>query len=166
MTSTDPHGDAHNLYILYVGVIDLVWKILAAVLLVSIAVGVVVERAVTGIQTCTIADVRSGAFGGGSVAVVGTIVDADSNRFILSDDTGRAELSTCPLWYKVVNLHTGDKVTVVGEVINTTTMNRDCDLILSVYKVFTDDGVIVIRGRPGKPPWFNSPAPSQPPSNY
>jgi len=157
---------SRNPYILYAGVIDLVWKILAAVFLVSIAVGVVVERAVTGIQTRTIADVHTCATDGGTVAVVGTIVYADSNRFILSDETGKAELSTCPLWYKVVHLYKGEKVTVVGEVMNTPTMNQDCDLLLCVYKVFTDDGVIVIRGRPGKPPWFDSPAPSQPTSNY
>lgn len=129
------------------------WKVLAAVLLVVIGAGVFVEHAVTNVQIRTIADVQSAATRG-TVALRGSIIFARDNRFILDDGTGKVELSTCPLWYKRVLLHEGDRVTVVGEVMSNPSFSSKCDFVLSVYKVFRGGEVIQVRRGPGKPPWM------------
>lgn len=130
------------------------WKVLAAVFLVVIGAGVFVEHAVTNVQIRTIADVRSAATRGGTVAMRGSIILARDNRFVLDDGTGMVELSTCPLWYKRVPLHEGDRVTVVGEVMSNPSFSSKCDFVLSVYKVFRGGEVIQVRRGPGKPPWM------------
>ncbi|MDP2975927.1 MAG: hypothetical protein Q8N45_06890, partial [Anaerolineales bacterium] len=35
---------------------------------------------------------------------------ANNNAFMLNDGTGTVELSTCPIWYKRIDLHEGDEV--------------------------------------------------------
>jgi len=134
---------------------QVLWKLLAVVLLIALAVGVVVEHAVTNVQIRTIADARSAATKGGTVALQGIITFARDNRFILEDGTGRVELCTCPLWYKRVPLHEGDRVTAVGEVMSNPSFSTRCDFVLSVYKVFRGGEVIQVRGGPGKPPWLS-----------
>ena len=129
------------------------WRAIIILTLVALAVGIFVEHTLTDVQIRTIASARSADVQGGTVAIEGTIVYAKNNRFILQDDTGRAELTTCPLWYKRVNLHEGDKVIAVGEVLTNPPLSRNCDFVLSTYKVFRGREVIEIRRGPGKPPW-------------
>lgn len=138
----------------------MIWRILAAVLIVSAAVGVVVERAVTNTQIRTIADVRSSSKAeGGTVALRGVITFAEDNRFILDDTSGKVELSTCPVWYRRIELREGDRVTVIGQVMSNPSLSSRCDFVLSVYKVFRGGEVIQVRRRPGKPPWITYRAP-------
>ena len=132
------------------------WKLLAAAVLVAIAVAIVVEHAVTNTQIRTIADVRSSNTIGGTVALQGTITFASDNRFILDDGTGKAELATCPLWYKRVGFHKGDYITVVGQVMSNPSLSLKCDFVISVYKAFRGNEVIEVRRQPGKPPWIES----------
>jgi len=131
----------------------MLWQVLAVVLLVAAAVGVVVERAVTKTQIRTIADVRSSHAEGGTAALQGTITFAENNRFVLQDGTGRIELSTCPVWYKRISLHEGEHVTVVGQVMRNQSLSAESDFVLSVYKVYRGSEVLEVRRSPGKPPW-------------
>lgn len=131
----------------------MLWRALAIVTLLTIAVGVFVEHTLTSVQIRTIASARSADVTGGTVAIEGTITYAKNNRFIVKDSTGAVELSTCPLWYKRVNLHEGDKVIVVGEVLSNPPRARKCDFVMSTYKIFRDNDIIEVRRGPGKPPW-------------
>jgi len=128
-------------------------KFSVVIIAVAVAAGVVVERVLTNVEIRTIADVRSSDTTGGTVAVRGRIVYASRNQFILSDGTGRIELSTCPLWYKQVRLYEDDEVVVVGQVMDNPSLTTRSDFVLSVYKIFHRGKVIEIRKRPGKPPW-------------
>lgn len=131
----------------------MLWRTLAIVILLTIAVGVFVEHTLTNVQIRTIASARSADVTGGTVAIEGTVTYAKNNRFVVQDGTGRAELTTCPLWYKRINLHEGDKVVVVGEVLNNPPLARNCDFVMSTYKIFRDKDIIEVRRGPGKPPW-------------
>ena len=141
------------------GVYGVVWKVLAVVLLVAVGVGLVVERAVTNIQVRTIADVRSSNTRGGTVVLQGTIVFADENRFVLDDGTGKVELSTCPVWYKRIDLYKGDRARVMGQVMGNPSFSTQSDFVVSVHKVFHGGRVIRVRTWPGKPPWTSYRAP-------
>jgi hypothetical protein len=131
----------------------MLWKVIVVVLCVAVAVGIVVEHAVTNTQIRTIADVRSSDTGGGSVALRGKIVFAKENTFVLQDATGRVELSTCPTWYKRIWMNEGDQVTVIGQVMNNPPMITRSEFVLSVYKILRGHEDIEVRERPGKPPW-------------
>ena len=126
---------------------------------VAITAGVFVERAITNTQIRTIADVQSSHVEGGTVALRGTITFAENNRFILDDGTGQVELSTCPVWYRRIDLHDGDRIVVVGQLMSNPSLSLRCDFVLSVYKVFRNHEVIQVRRRPGKPPWAFCPSP-------
>lgn len=129
------------------------WKFFLIVLFLAVAVGIVVDHTVTDTQIRTISDARSSNTQGGTVVLQGIITYAEDNTFILDDGTGKAELSTCPVWYKRIDLRNGDYVTVVGQVMNNPSLSMNCNFVLSVYKVFRDREVIQVRIRPGKPPW-------------
>lgn len=131
-----------------------VMRILLISIALAAAAGIVVERTFTNTQIRTIDDVRSDV-AGGTVAVRGTITYADENFFILDDGTGKAALSTCPVWYKRITLPRGEQVTVVGEAMRNPSLRSDCDVVLSVYKILRDDQVILVRRGPGKPPWID-----------
>lgn len=131
----------------------MVWKVLIVVLLVAIAVGIVVQHVVTETQTRTIAEVRSRRTTEGIVALQGTITFASANTFILDDGTGRVELSTCPIWFKRIDLQVGDHVIAIGEVMRNRSYATKSDFVLSTHKVLKGGAVIQVRGRPGKPPW-------------
>ena len=137
------------------------WRISIIILLITMAVAIIVEHVFTNTQIRTIKNVISSDTVGGTVAIKGEIVYAEENRFILNDGTGMAELATCPVWYKRVNLYEGDRVTVVGQVMNNPSMLTRCDFVLSVYKVFKGGEVIQVRSQPGKPPWTSYPAPGE-----
>jgi uncharacterized protein YdeI (BOF family) len=123
----------------------------------AIAVGYFVEHALSNEQLRTIADVRTSSGSSGIVAISGTITEAHENRFVMKDGTGTAELYTCPEWYRVIDLQRGDKVVVTGEVVRHA--SPGCDFILSVFKISHDGDTIVLRDRPGTPPWIrNKPA--------
>ena len=138
------------------------WRIPLAVILVALLACLVVQRAVMERQIWTIADIRAADTSGGTVVVKGRIIDASDNRFILDDGTGRAELSTCPSWYKHIDLSEGDMATVVGEAMKNPSMTARCDIVLSVYKIFADGETILVRRRPGKPPWMMGDTPVPP----
>jgi hypothetical protein len=135
-------------------VVNVLWKIMVVVLLAAIAIGVVVERAVTSTQIKKVADIRSARdVEGGTVALKGVIVYAEENKFVLDDGTGRAELSTCPVWYKRLNLYEGDEIMAVGQVMSNPSLSMKCDFMLSVYKIYKGREMIQVRRGPGKPPW-------------
>ncbi len=138
----------------------LVWKVLVVVVVLAVATGVYVEHAMTSTQIRTIQDVRTSDTEGGTVVVRGKITYASENIFILDDGTGKAELSTCPTWYKRIPLYEGDHVTVVGQVMVNPPLNTKVDFALSVYKIIKGGETIEVRGRPGKPPWSSYPAPA------
>ncbi|MHB0913250.1 MAG: hypothetical protein ACYC2Y_07370 [Armatimonadota bacterium] len=132
-------------------------KLSVAVILAMLAIGAVVEHAVTNNTIRTIADIHaapSSETAGGTVVVRGRITYAKNNRFLLSDGTGTVELSTCPVWYKQVNLQEGDKAIVVGQVMKARSTDMQSDFVLSVFKIFGDRGTVEIRRAPGKPPWI------------
>lgn len=132
----------------------MLWKILLALLLLTIGVGIFIQNAVTKTQIRTISDVRSSDTQGGTVSLEGKIIYARDNRFVLDDGTGKAELSTCPLWYKQINLQEGDGVIAVGQVMNNPSFTTKSDFVLSVYKIFRGADTFEVRVRPGKPPWI------------
>lgn len=131
----------------------MLWRALALITLLAIAVGVFVEHTLTSVQIRTIASACSADVTGGTIAIEGTVTYAKNNRFVVQDSTGRAELSTCPLWYKRVNVHEGDKVIAVGEVLNSPPLARNCNFVMATYKIFRGGDVIEVRKGPGKPPW-------------
>ena len=136
---------------------QMAWRLMIAVLVLATAIGVVVERAVTDIQIRPISSLGKGDLHEGTVAIKGRILYAHDNRFVVADPTGKAELTTCPVWYRRIGLHVGDKVTVIGEILTAPPIMHDCDVTLSALKVFRGDETIVVRGRPGKPPWAEGP---------
>ena len=128
------------------------WKISAAISLTVVVTAIVVQHMVTKIQIRTIAEVGSCATEG-ATALRGTITFAADNTFILDDGTGKAELSTCPLWYKRIDLREGDHIIVVGKVMRNPSLSTKTDFVISTYKILHGRRVIHVRGRPGKPPW-------------
>ena len=142
-----------NIVVIYHGGAGVLWKMMAVVILVAIAVGIVVQRAVTNTQIETIAHIKSTDTEGGAVSIRGMITYAAQNKFVIKDSTGTAQLSTCPTWYKDIPLHEGEMVTVIGQIMNQAPDRQKCDFALSVYKIFRDGEVIIVRGQPGKPPW-------------
>ncbi len=139
----------------------MLWKVVVAVVLLALGTGLYVQYALTNTQIRTISDARAADTEGGTVVVQGTITYAADNVFVLDDGTGKAELSTCPTWYKRIPVHEGDRVTVIGQVMINPPMNTKVDFALSVYKIVSDGETIEVRGRPGKPPWTSYPAPSR-----
>jgi|GEM_PF-2506780 len=129
------------------------WKIPLAMTLVAILACLLVEHAVMEKQVWTIADIKNGHVKSGTVVVRGTIAYSSDNCFILDDGTGKAQLYTCPTWYRRIDLYEGQHVVVVAEVVENPSSTADYDLVLSAYKIFADGDTILIRSRPGKPPW-------------
>ncbi|MDH7482460.1 MAG: hypothetical protein QHH26_10895 [Armatimonadota bacterium] len=136
------------------------WRIPLAILMIAFLAGFFTQRAVMDTQVRTIADVKAGNTCGGTAVIKGKIIYASDNHFILQDSTGKAELATCPTWYKQIPLIKGEEAIVVGEVLKNPSLLGNCEIILSVYKIFTDHGTIVVRGRPGKPPWMMASRPA------
>jgi uncharacterized protein YdeI (BOF family) len=135
-------------------------KLTVVLLIVMLCVGISVERAVQKTEIRSIAEVKAADTVGGTVAVRGTITLAQGNTFSLRDRSGTAELWTCPTWYKTIDLHEGDCVTVVGQVVRDKISVRKPDIILSVYKIISGSDVISIRERPGRPRWTYPGSPS------
>lgn len=133
---------------------------MVVVVLLTIASGLYVQHAFTNTQIRTIKDVAASDTEGGTVVVRGKIIYAVENVFILDDGTGKAELSTCPTWYKRIQIREGDQVTVVGQVMVNPPMNTKVNFALSVYKIIHGGETIEVRRRPGKPPWTSYPAPA------
>ncbi|MHB1000201.1 MAG: hypothetical protein ACYC27_13235 [Armatimonadota bacterium] len=133
----------------------MVTKILIVAFLVAVAVGVVVSRSVTSTQVHSINEVKSWERGG-MVALNGKVTFSKNNHFVIDDGTGKAELSTCPSWYKKINLYENDHITVTGQVSKNVPSYKECSFILSVFKIYKDGEVIEIRDRPGRPSWVNN----------
>ena len=141
------------------------WKAGIVFSLVVLAVAVLVQSTVTKTQIYRISDVKGANRLGGTVAVEGKITYASDNVFILEDGTGKAEIATCPTWYQRVNLYDGDQVMIVGQVSDNPSLKIKTDFVLNAYKVFKGGQVIVVRGRPGKPPWINYRGPDESPAS-
>ena len=142
------------------GVLQMFWRVLVVMLLVAAAVGIVVQRTVTDSEIVTAAQVMARGIRPGAITLKGTITYANNNNsFIMSDGTGKVHLLTCPVWWKRIDLHLGDKVMVVGEAMRNQSLTVKSDFTLSVYKIFVHSDEIVVRGRPGKPPWSSLPLP-------
>ena len=140
------------------------WRILVIVLLVAIAVGIVVQHAVMDSEVVTIAKARAAGIRKGAITLKGKVTYANNNAFMLNDGTGTVELSTCPIWYKRIDLHEGDEVLVIGEPMRNPSFEMKCDFVLSVYRMFKDGETILVRRRPGKPPWTSFQPPENQPS--
>lgn len=142
----------------------MVWKASATVILVVVCVAVLVQVTVTKTQIYKISRVNIGGNLGGALAIEGRVTYAVDNIFIVDDGTGKVEVSTCPTWYKRINLYPGDQVTVVGQVMNNPTLTTKTKFVLSAYKIFRGKEVLEVRGRPGKPPWMSYRTPEASPS--
>ena len=133
----------------------MVWRILICVMLLVGGVAILVQRSVTKSQIRTIADAAKPESLGGIVTLAGRVTSAAENRFILDDGTGKAEIYTCPVWYKRINVYERDRVTVVGQVMRSIPKSSDSALVLSAYKIIRGGAVIEVRRKPGKPPWIS-----------
>lgn len=132
------------------------WKLLVVVALVTTSVAVAVVNAVTGTDIHTIAQVSSTPNQGGTVCIEGTITCANENRFELEDRTGSAALVTCPIWYKHISLYPGDVVTVIGQVMRSHPSSSNSEISISVYRILRNDEMIIVRDKPGRPPWAST----------
>lgn len=128
-------------------------KIFPAIVLLAIAVGILAELTFTKTRIYTIA-------GGPSesdtavITVKGRVTPKGPNEYVLQDPTGRAELQTCPTWYISINLAPNEEVTVTGEVLKDNTPMPGTLYTIAVHKIVRRNApVIVLRTRPGKPPW-------------
>lgn len=141
------------------------WKAGIMVFLVVVAVAVLVQSTVTKTQIYKVSELKSCDHLGGAVAVEGRITYAQDNTFVLDDGTGSMEVDTCPTWYKRVNLHVGDRVVVVGQVMKNSSVVARTGLVVNAYKIIQGRETIVVRGTPGKPPWlsYRPPEPSSAP---
>ncbi len=143
----------------------MIWKATTVGVIVTLAVAVLVQSTVTKTQIYRISDVKITDSLGGTVAVQGKITYAYNNVFMLQDGTGKIEVDTCPTWYKRVELFPGDHVVVVGQVANNPSIDSKINFVLNAFKIMKGKETIVVRGRPGKPPWMYYRAPEAAPSS-
>ena len=132
-------------------------KALVAVALVAVLVGVFVERSLTAGSVRTIAEARSLAREEGTIVLQGDVVYAEQNHFVIRDETGTAELVTCPTWYKRICLREGEQVRVVGQLMASPITSAKASVVVKVYRIHRGREVIVVQGSPGKPPWMRGP---------
>lgn len=131
-------------------------KIFPAIVLLAIAIGVLAELTFTRTKVYTIAAGPKESETN-MITIRGKVTPIGANSFILRDPTGSAQLQTCPLWYKEINLTPGEEVTVTGEVLKEDTPAKGALYTLAVYKIERNHlPDIVLRTRPGKPPWTSS----------
>lgn len=133
----------------------MVWRILTCVMLLVAAIAMLVQRSVTNSQIRTIADASGADSTGGIVMLSGRVTFAAENRFILDDGTGKAEIYTCPVWYKRINMYERDRIRVIGQVMTSIPRSSDSAFVLSAYKIIRGGEVIEVRRKPGKPPWIS-----------
>ena len=132
----------------------MLWRILICVFALCVGIAFWVHHALTRTQISTVADIRTREDTGVSVALQGRVVCVEDSRFVLDDGTGRAEIATCPAWYKPINICVGERVIVMGRVLKTIRLGRTrSEFVVSAYRILRDGEVIEVRGKPGKPPW-------------
>ena len=74
----------------------MVYKILAVVFTIAIAIGMMVQHAMTNDQIRSIADVKAGDTKGGIVTLHGTVTMASGNRFLISDTHRKGRIVHLP----------------------------------------------------------------------
>ena len=125
--------------------------------LLVVALGVVaVELAFTNPHILTIADANKKS----SVAVVtvaGNIYNNGENRFLLRDASGAAELETCPVWFRKIEMCDGEHVVATGEISNLPTHIDGAEYRIVVHSIHRQGKPdILLRTTVGKAPWANS----------
>lgn len=140
----------------------MLWKTLICVIAVVAGIAVFVHHAMTKTQVSAVADVRAIGNPGGAVALQGKVTYAEDNTFVLDDDTGKVEVTTCPVWYKRVGICVGERVMVVGRVLTGIAPSTRSDFVIGAYRIFRRYEVIEIRAKPGKPPWGSQRASGEP----
>ena len=138
----------------------MVWRILVCVLVIAAGTGMLVHHAMTATHVRTISQLNSG-YPEGVVAIRGRVASTEDNSFMLEDGTGIADVSTCPTWYKQINLCCGEQVTVTGRIIPNAFPSRNSRFVMCAYRIDRAYEVIRIRGKPGKPPWASQRAPEE-----
>lgn len=131
-------------------------KVFPVALALAVAIGVLVELAFTGTKVYPIKAAVTEA-DSSIVTLSGTVRKVGHNRYVLIDDTGHAELQTCPLWYRIIELKMDENVTVTGEILKNSTPRPGSLYTMAVHKIVRNGKPeIVLRTKPGKPPWATS----------
>lgn len=130
-------------------------KAFPILLALAIAVGVLAELAFTRSKILTVARAPEDA-DTTIVTIGGQVKSLSDNEYILRDNTGSAELQTCPLWFRRVELDPDERVVVTGEIVRGNTPPKGTLYSLAVFKIVREGKPeIVIRTAPGKPPWVS-----------
>ncbi|MEN6373063.1 MAG: hypothetical protein ABFD64_13750 [Armatimonadota bacterium] len=128
-------------------------KIFPIALALAIAIGLLTELAFTKTKVYTIKSASTDA-DSNIVSIQGAVRKVGHNRYVLIDSTGHAELQTCPLWYRTIELKMDENVTVTGDILENSRARKGSLYVLDVYRIVRNGKPeIVLRSRPGKPPW-------------
>ncbi|MBI2842970.1 MAG: hypothetical protein HYX78_06175 [Armatimonadetes bacterium] len=131
-------------------------KVFPAALALAISIGVLAELALTRSKIYTIAEALTESETA-VVTVKGKVRPVGPNVYLLSDGTGRVELQTCPAWYRRIEMRESETVSVTGEILRPYNLPDGVLYVLAVYTIEREDRPeIVLRTKPGKPPWATS----------
>lgn len=132
-------------------------KIFPIALALAIAIGALTELAFTKTKVYSISDALNSAETT-AVTVKGLVINDGQNNYRLKDKTGCILLETCPKWYREITLKNNEQVTVTGEIIKNTAVPKGILYKLTTFKIERPGKAeIVLRTRPGKPPWAECP---------
>ena len=91
------------------------------------------------------------------ITVAGNIYNKGENRFLLKDASGAAELETCPVWFKKIEVRDGEHVVVSGEFSTKPSNIAGAKYYIVVHSIQRQGKPgIVLRKTVGKAPWANS----------
>ncbi|MEN6520659.1 MAG: hypothetical protein ABFD46_05845 [Armatimonadota bacterium] len=128
-------------------------KVFPVALALAVAIGLITELAFTKTKIYTVRSALTEA-DSSIVSIDGTVRKVGNNRYVLIDGTGHAELQTCPLWYRTIELKMDENITVTGEILDNSRPRKGSLYVMDVYKIIRNGKPeIVLRTRPGKPPW-------------
>jgi len=124
------------------------WKLAAAaVLLGAAAIALVPRDSATTVQAVLAAGRPAVTMLDGEIAVL------RPNRFLLRDPTGAIRLETCPVWFRPLPLHAGERVRVTGELAPRSRWRMDQPVFV-VHRLRRRHGPeIILRYNEGPPPW-------------
>jgi uncharacterized protein YdeI (BOF family) len=121
----------------------------------TLIAGMLVQQAFTGTEIERVASAKKTGVSR-LITLQGRISNfvPSDNVFILTDVTGTAELSTCPTWYRKINIHDGEQVTVTGHILTSKPEAPKALYVVAVHYIERPDGSrIALRESIGKPPW-------------
>jgi len=131
-------------------------KVFPVAIALAIAIGIFAELAFTRSRIYTVESALTKA-DSNIVSLKGTVRKVGHNHYVLIDKTGHAELQTCPLWYRHIELKMDEPVVVTGEILKTSTPRPGSLFTMATYKIVRKGKPeIVLRTKPGKPPWASS----------